>query len=846
MTKKEKQPETLKQLFLKLFVGKILFPSLIIGILVTAIILYFSTRNISVQQTEIAQSLVSRLEDHLSESSNVLGAIANQVDSEDGMVDLSKYINSIWRSYRIFDTIYQADTKGKILRMAPADARSLSVNLSGFNFFKTVIQQDLPYISDPIQSIRSGHDTIMVTYPLQSGGVILGEINLTELYTYLLRENQSSRSYQMRITDRDGKYFPTIDHLLSPTIFPLPKQSEGSTTWVVNDRQLYVISQVYIPSTGWTLIVQTPVLPVYGQYLWISLITLLFFIVTWTYMIFHLRGQLDNKITKPLAVLAYSVSAFADGDITAPTIPANLFRPPFKEMQTLVAKFEKMRLSIHDRQVLIMDSEHKYRSLIEQSSDGIFLRVNNHFEIVNPSLCELFEITEEEILAPNFDLMTLIAPESHAIIEERLNHPKTGNPIQSRYQFTGITRTGQIKEFEISAKQFSYHHEIASQGIIRDITDRAIAERAEHEQRTLAEALRDAAMVLNSTLNVDEVMDRILGIVGRVVPHLAGNIMLFDDQGNARVVRHRGYDEMGLSDWVAKVQFNLEEIPNFKKMISEGKPLLVSDTQSEPTWITFPESTWIRSYISAPIFLKNQIIGFLNLDSEKPNFFQPIHAEHLQSFATQAGIAIHNAQLLHNLQNTNQSLVTAYDTTLLGWSKALELRDYETEGHTQRVLTLTLELSKIMGCTDDELIHIRRGVLLHDIGKIGIPDRILTKPGPLTDEEWEIMRMHPVYAYQILTPIPYLQASLDIPYGHHERWDGSGYPRGLKGTQIPLAARIFAVVDVWDALHSNRPYRSSVPMDQVIAYLKEQAGIQFDPQIVETFVELLKTDPPSV
>jgi putative nucleotidyltransferase with HDIG domain len=185
----------------------------------------------------------------------------------------------------------------------------------------------------------------------------------------------------------------------------------------------------------------------------------------------------------------------------------------------------------------------------------------------------------------------------------------------------------------------------------------------------------------------------------------------------------------------------------------------------------------------------------------------------------------------------------AYDTTLEGWSRALDLRDKETEGHTQRVTEMTLQLARAMGITDEELIHIRRGALLHDIGKMGVPDRILLKEDKLSEEEWQLMRKHPVYAYELLSPIPFLRDALSIPYGHHEKWDGTGYPRGLKGEQIPLAARIFAIVDVWDALRSARPYREPWNEDQVREYLTQQSGKQFDPQVVAAFLNMRPTFP---
>jgi len=196
-------------------------------------------------------------------------------------------------------------------------------------------------------------------------------------------------------------------------------------------------------------------------------------------------------------------------------------------------------------------------------------------------------------------------------------------------------------------------------------------------------------------------------------------------------------------------------------------------------------------------------------------------------------------EMVEALRARDAELAAAYDSTLEGWSKALDLRDRETAGHTLRVTALAVELARAMGMPEDQLVHLRRGALLHDIGKMAIPDEILHKPGPLTADEMAVMRRHPQYAYELLWPIRYLRPALDIPYCHHERWDGSGYPRGLKGEEIPLAARIFAVVDVWDALSSPRPYRPAWPPERVRAYLQEQAGRQFDPEVVAAFLRLL-------
>jgi HD-GYP domain-containing protein (c-di-GMP phosphodiesterase class II) len=196
----------------------------------------------------------------------------------------------------------------------------------------------------------------------------------------------------------------------------------------------------------------------------------------------------------------------------------------------------------------------------------------------------------------------------------------------------------------------------------------------------------------------------------------------------------------------------------------------------------------------------------------------------------------HAAELL---ALSNVELALAYDATLEGWSNALELRERETAGHSQRVVGMTLRLAESLEVPVEDLIHIRRGALLHDLGKMGIPDNILLKPGPLSADEWVIMRQHPLFAYRLLVGIPYLKPALDIPYSHHERWDGGGYPRGLKGEDIPLAARIFSVVDVYDALTSNRPYRPAWTDADALVYLKEHAGTHFDSAVVEIFLKII-------
>lgn len=245
------------------------------------------------------------------------------------------------------------------------------------------------------------------------------------------------------------------------------------------------------------------------------------------------------------------------------------------------------------------------------------------------------------------------------------------------------------------------------------------------------------------------------------------------------------------------------------------------------------------TYIAVPLVAKGALQGVLELFTRTAIQPDTEWMEFASAVASQAALTIDNAELFRSLQNKNLELALAYDSTIEGWSRALDLRDKETEGHAKRVTELTIRLARVLGISEEELVQLRRGALLHDIGKMGIPDSILLKPGTLTEDEWKIMRRHPQLAYEMLSSIPYLRGALSIPYCHHERWDGTGYPRGLTGEEIPFEARIFAVVDAWDALRSDRPYRAGWSDPQVRTYLAEQAGKAFDPSIIATFLKMV-------
>ena len=350
-------------------------------------------------------------------------------------------------------------------------------------------------------------------------------------------------------------------------------------------------------------------------------------------------------------------------------------------------------------------------------------------------------------------------------------------------------------------------------------------------------ALMGIGRTINSSLGLKRVLEEVMDTLIALMRAERGFLMLRDHNSGELLVRiARGIDHINLEEESFKVSRTIVE-----RAATSGETILTTNAQEDPRFENQVSvaAYQLRSILCAPLKIKDQLIGVIYVDNRaRAGIFQAPDQKLITGFADQAAVAIDNAQLFDDIQAKNRELEEAYQATLEGWVSALDMRDKETEGHTQRVTVLTLRLAKVMGVSDEELVHIKRGALLHDIGKIAISDTILLKPGDLTDDERELMRQHPVYAYNMLRRIEFLLPAIDIPYCHHEKWDGTGYPRGLRGEQIPFAARIFPVVDVWDALTSDRPYRHGFPLDEVRARIKADSGTHFDPRVVEAFLQM--------
>jgi PAS domain S-box-containing protein len=374
--------------------------------------------------------------------------------------------------------------------------------------------------------------------------------------------------------------------------------------------------------------------------------------------------------------------------------------------------------------------------------------------------------------------------------------------------------------------------------VAADQTEQRRAQAHLERQRARLAALRAIDRASAARRELHATLDVILEQVTRQLPVDAAAILLRDtSRASLAYASARGFG----SDILLRGPLG---VAYANRAAHERRPLYLPDLArvDDVRATRLQAAEGFVSYLAAPLLSHGQVQGVLELFHRAPLALLPEDFEFLAALTDQAATAIDNATLFHDLQRSNVELASAYDRTLEGWSRALDLRDKETEGHTQRVTELTVRLAQALNVSAAELVHIRRGALLHDIGKVGIPDAILLKPGPLTDEEWVIMRRHPVYAYELLAPIAFLRPALAIPYCHHERWDGSGYPRGLRGAQIPWAARIFAVVDVWDALRSDRPYRAAWSEAEAEAHVRALAGLHFDPRVVAAFLTLVQRD----
>ena len=378
------------------------------------------------------------------------------------------------------------------------------------------------------------------------------------------------------------------------------------------------------------------------------------------------------------------------------------------------------------------------------------------------------------------------------------------------------------------------------------LAQRELLQRRETEKRLQLQlrrlsALQDINIAITTNIDLQIPLYLLLEQVTDELKVDAADVLLLDEETQQLVfVAGQGfrtealkYTKLDIGAGLAGRAAETAEMVRVKNLNQENTSLEQSPRFEEEGFV---------SYFGVPLISKGLVKGVLELFHRSPLDPNADWMDFLGTLTSETAIAVDNAQLFRDLEKSNMDLSVAYETTLEGWARTLELKDRETEGHSQRVVDLTMRLCKKLGVSDDDLEHVRRGALLHDIGKMGVPDSILLKPGALNDEEWKVMKMHPIFAKEMLLSSPFLNPATDIPYCHHEKWDGSGYPQGIKGEEIPLPARIFAIVDVWDALRSERPYRPAWSDEKAIEEIKRCKGTHFDPVVVEAFLDLLNIE----
>jgi len=485
----------------------------------------------------------------------------------------------------------------------------------------------------------------------------------------------------------------------------------------------------------------------------------------------------------------------------------------------------------------LQQSENQYRLLVENLTEGILVSSGGKFLFANARAAEILGYSVDELVGQPISLP--IHPDDLEVVMERNRRRELGEAVSTDNTSRIITRSREVRWIIIHALLIEWEDAPATLILISDITENKRAEDQIQQQLKHMAALRAVDMAITASMDLPLTLRVLLEQVTAQLKVDAASVLLLEE--NTQQLAYAAGQGF-ITNAIRDVRLPLGR--GFAGQVALQRKLIrVDDLRNQdvgvfpPRWI---DNERFTAYIGVPLITKGMVTGVLEIFQRSPLGSDPAWMNFLESIANQAAIAIDNARLLKNLQTANLDLTLAYDATIEGWAHALELRDGETEGHSHRVAAMTVALASEMGLRGDDLMHIRRGSLLHDIGKMAIPDAILKKQDRLTEKDWEIMRMHPIYSVQMLSSIDFLRPALSIPQAHHEWWDGTGYPRKLKAEEIPLAARIFAVVDVWDALIYSRRYREGWEKEKVIQHIQSLSGKQFDPQVVEKFLTFIQ------
>jgi PAS domain S-box-containing protein len=557
--------------------------------------------------------------------------------------------------------------------------------------------------------------------------------------------------------------------------------------------------------------------------------------------------DLAADVDKYVDVLAGTIDGYSmdkrfirkDGQVIDTTISVRCVRKTDGSVDHFLALLQDISERKQARDALLQ-SEQRYRQIFETSQEGVWvIDKSDRTTLVNKRLADLFGYTENEMMSRN--LFDFLDSEAKGGAAASLERRRQGIDEEFDFRFKRKDGTDLWALLETSSLIDVKNNYVGTLAMLTDITERKRVEVQARQHLARLSSLRHIDMAISTSFDLVMTLDTLMQEVTSQLGTDAAGILLLDPSSlTLEFAAGRGFRTPNLERGRIRLGEGLAGRAVLERRLVAVPNLPASGREFVRASLFAGES--FMAYYGMPLLARGQVKGILEVfhrarldpDQEWLDFFAAL--------AGHAAIAIDDAQLFSGLQRSNLELILAYDTTIEGWSRALDLRDNETEGHTQRVTELTLSLARTLQIQGPELVHIHRGALLHDIGKMGVPDNILLKPGPLSDAEWIVMQRHPICAYQLLSPIAFLHPALDIPYCHHEKWDGTGYPRGLKGEEIPLSARIFAVVDVWDSLLSDRPYRPAWPADKVREHIREQSGKHFDPKVVDAFLTLTATN----
>jgi HD-GYP domain-containing protein (c-di-GMP phosphodiesterase class II) len=362
-------------------------------------------------------------------------------------------------------------------------------------------------------------------------------------------------------------------------------------------------------------------------------------------------------------------------------------------------------------------------------------------------------------------------------------------------------------------------------------------------QQTQILAMRSVERAITSSMDLQVTLNVLLDSAVEQLGADAASILLLNEENRGlAIAAARGFrrnDRPASHLWTdhnLAAQASLERHTVFLTGSRPGDPAL----EHQPLM----REEEFSAYFAAPLIAHGNVKGVLEIFRRSPGVPDHEWMDRLEFLSLQGAIAVESTESFLNLQRSHSELARTCDSAIEGWSRAVDLRARGAEGHGRRVTELSIRLAERMGVAADALPSLRRGALLHDIGKIGIPDRILWKPDALTEDEWRLMRQHPKIAEELLSPVAFLRSALDIPKFHHERWDGKGYPYGLSGTDIPLSARVFSVIDVWDSMQAQRPFRNPCTESESTQYLRQESGRRFDPAVIISFFQILREPVP--